>query len=113
MCRTSANGTEEAPRPSQGEPPPASNQPATDGQQQASQPCPQAAEYGTDSTGGQPAEPDAGIVPPSILDRKTSLADFGSLSADLPPSGHRSYRIQIAERTQLPPLAAQRRTVPN
>lgn len=51
----------------------------------ASQPCPQAPNYGTNPTAAQPGEPDAGTAPRSFLGRKTSLADLVSKSAGLPP----------------------------
>jgi hypothetical protein len=78
---------EEAPGPSRVDPLSASTQSATDGQQPASQPRPQAANDGTNPTGAQPGEPDVGAAPRSILDRKPSLADLVSKSAGLPPPG--------------------------
>jgi hypothetical protein len=77
---------DETPGPSQGDPLPASAQPATDGQQSASQPCPQAANYGTNPTGAQPREPDAGTAPDSFLGGETSLADPVSQSTGPPPA---------------------------
>jgi hypothetical protein len=104
---------DEAPNSSQGGQRPTRTQPAADGHQQSSQPCPQAAEYETNPTGAQPGEADASTASGFFLGRRTSLTDAVSKSTDLSPAGRRSDRIQIAERTQLPPLAAQRRTFRN
>jgi hypothetical protein len=104
---------DEAPNSSQGGLGPARVQPARDWPPTNFPTGQQITDYGTNPIAGQSREPDDGREAPSFVPRKSLLADCVSLPANLLHAEWQSARIQIPERTQLPPLAAQRRTFRN